>query len=220
MSIPRGVKNRAEAKKIRKASSALLPLVVPQGGIMDSMDNKRHIHHSGKHFGFSYPTSIWQRLHAAFAPFIVIVLLFIVLRFSSIFPFVPENVSLGTIGLALLATFIRMLIAYGIALILSIPLALLVTKSPLLERLLLPVFDIAQSIPVLAFFPVIILFFIHFGLSDGAAIFIIFLSMLWNIVFSLVGGLNVIPLEIKSAAHVFGVKGSSFVRKILLPAIV
>ena len=44
--------------------------------------------------------------------------------------------------------------------------------------------------------------------------------MLWNIVFSLVGGLNVIPADIKSAAHVFGIKGFSLIRKITLPAIV
>jgi NitT/TauT family transport system permease protein len=184
------------------------------------MDNKKHIHHSGRHFGFSYPVSIWQRLHAAFAPFIVIVVLFIILRIFSIFPLLPADVSLGTILQALFATFARIFVAYLFALVVSVPLALLVTKNAFMERLLLPLFDIAQSIPVLAFFPVIIIFFIHFGFTNGAAIFIIFLSMLWNIVFSLVGGLNVIPADIKSAAHVFGIKGKDMVEKITLPAIV
>ncbi len=159
-------------------------------------------------------------MHAAFAPFVVIVILFIILRFYSVFPFVPANVSLETIGGALLATFLRLFVAYALALAVSVPLALLVTRSPLMERLLLPVFDIAQSIPVLAFFPLIIIFFMHFGFTNGAAVFIIFLSMLWNIVFSLVGGLNVIPSDIKAAAQVFGIRGIGFVRKILLPAVV
>ncbi len=184
------------------------------------MDNRKHIRHSGRHLGFSYPTSFWQRLHGAFTPFVVIVVLFIIFRLFSIFPFVPANISFGTIGAALLATFIRLFISYLFAIALSVPLALLVTKSPLMERLLLPVFDIAQSVPVLAFFPLIIVFFIHFGFANAAAIFVIFLSMLWNIVFSVVGGLNVIPSDIKSAANVFGIRGVDFVRKILLPAIV
>ena len=184
------------------------------------MDNRRHIHHTARHFGFSYPTSFWQRLHAAFAPFLVIVALFLILRFSNIFPFVPANVSLGVIGSALLATFIRLLIAYAFAVVIAVPLALLVVKSPLMERIFLPVFDIAQSVPVLAFFPVVIVFFVRFGFTNAAAVFIIFLSMLWNLVFSLVGGLKTIPSDIKAAAQVFGVRGGEFVRKILLPAVV
>ena len=184
------------------------------------MDNRKHIHHTTRHFGFSYPTSFWQRIHAAFAPFLVIVALFLILRFSNIFPFVPENVSLSIIGSALLATFVRLLIAYAFAIVVAIPLALLVTKSPLMERIFLPVFDIAQSVPVLAFFPVVIAFFVRFGLTNTAAVFIIFLSMLWNLVFSLVGGLKTVPSDIKAAAHVFGIRGGGFVRKILLPAVV
>src|SRR5581483_10111773 len=118
---------------------------------------------------------------------------------------------------ALLETLFRLLIAYFFALALSIPLTLLVNRSSLMERIFLPVYDIAQSIPVLAFFPVVIVFFVRFGLLDGAAIFIIFLSMLWNIVFSLVGGMKVIPGDIKSAAHVFGIRGKDYLRRILIP---
>jgi len=185
-----------------------------------AMDNRKHINHAGRHFGYSYPKSLSQRLHAAFTPFMVIVAIFVLLRISSIFPFVSLATSPTTIAFALLATFVRLLIAYAFAIVISIPLALLVTRSPIMERILLPVFDIAQSVPVLAFFPLIIVFFIHFGFSDGAAIFVIFLSMLWNIVFSLVGGLNVVPSDIKAAAHVFGIKGGSYVRSVLIPAIV
>jgi NitT/TauT family transport system permease protein len=122
--------------------------------------------------------------------------------------------------LALLATFLRLLVAYLCALIFAIPLALLVEKSPLIERILLPVFDIAQSMPVLAFFPIIILFFIHVGFVEGAAVFIIFISMLWNIVFSLVGGLKVIPSDIKDAAKVFNITKFDYLKRIIIPGIV
>jgi NitT/TauT family transport system permease protein len=43
--------------------------------------------------------------------------------------------------------------------------------------------------------------------------------MLWNIVFSLVAGMKAIPRDIIWAAHVFGVKGFAYVRRVLLPAV-
>ena len=185
------------------------------------MDNRpKHIHHSTRHFGFSYATSLSQRLHAAFTPIVIIAIIFILLRIFAIFPFVPTAISPSYVVAALFATFIRLLIAYALALIVSIPLALLVTKNATMERIFLPLFDIAQSVPVLAFFPVVIVLFLRFGLTSGAAVFIIFLTMLWTMVFSLVGGLKTVPSDIKDAAQVFGIRGGSYVRRILLPAIV
>src|SRR6185437_15706076 len=120
------------------------------------MDNRSHIHHSTRHMSVSYPVSLWQRLHSAFTPLVLIVGLFLILQAASIFPVIPNaTITPSMIGLALLATFVRLFIAYVCALIVSIPLALLVELTPLAERLLLPVFDVAQSVPVLAFFPLI-----------------------------------------------------------------
>jgi NitT/TauT family transport system permease protein len=185
------------------------------------MDNRNHIHHATRHITFSYPVSIWQRLHSAFTPLILVVLLFVVLKAASIFPVLPSNtLTPEQIGLALLATFLRLLVAYVCALIFSIPLALLVEKNALAERILLPVFDVAQSLPVLAFFPLIILLFIHVGFLEGAAVFIIFISMVWTMVFSLVGGLKVIPSDIKAAAKVFDITGWSYLKRIIIPSIV
>ena len=106
-----------------------------------------------------------------------------------------------------------------LALVVAVPLALLINKNKVSEHIFLPLFDIIESVPVLAFFPLIVLFFIKFNFFNGAAIFVIFLSMLWNIVFSAVGGLKAIPADIKSAAQVFKIRGFNFVRKVLLPAI-
>ncbi len=182
------------------------------------MEHHNHINHASRRILVSYPVTRWQRIYSAFTPLLLVVLIFAALRLASIFPVLPANeLAPETIGLALLATFLRLLVAYVFALALSVPLALLVERSPLMERFLLPVFDIAQSVPALAFFPVIIIFFIHFGFLEGAAVFIIFISMLWNIVFSLVSGLKVIPSDIKAAAKVFGVRGFAYVKRVLLP---
>jgi NitT/TauT family transport system permease protein len=44
--------------------------------------------------------------------------------------------------------------------------------------------------------------------------------MLWSIVFTLVGGIKIIPKDIIYAGHIFGLKGFDFIRKVILPAIV
>jgi NitT/TauT family transport system permease protein len=185
------------------------------------MDNRRHIHHSARHVVVSYPISYWQRIQSALAPIILVLVLFFLLRSFSLLPIVgSQNISPALVGSALLATFLRLLIAYVLALVCSLPLALLIEKSPLIERILFPLFDVVQSIPVLAFFPIVILFFLRFGFVNGASIFIIFVTMLFTMVFSLIGGLKVIPNDIKSAAHVFKIRGFALTRRILLPAIV
>ncbi len=187
-----------------------------------SIDTHTHVHYTRHHPGFSYASSLGSRIYTyLLAPFLLLAVLFGVLWFLGkveIFPM--QGVSLSVIGTALIFTFVRLGIAYVLALVIAVPLALLVTHSALFERIFLPFFDVLQSVPILAFFPVIIVFFIQTGFLNGAAIFILFLTMLWNIVFSLVGGLKVIPTDIKSAAHVFKIEKVQYMRWVMLPGVV
>lgn len=186
------------------------------------MNNTRHIRHYHRHFGFSYPASPWQRFYTiVISPLIGAAIIFAVLWFFSASSFVQtREISLPELSLATLATLARLSIAYAFALVCAIPLALLVNYNALAERIFLPLFDIIESVPVLAFFPVIIVFFVHFNLLNGAAIFILFLTMLWSIVFNIIGGLKMIPADIKYAAHVMGIRGFALTRKVLLPSVV
>lgn len=130
-----------------------------------------------------------------------------------------EAISLGEMILAAFSTFARIVVAYVLAVIVAVPLALLTVQNRTLEAFLLPVFDVLESIPILAIFPVVILVFIQFNFIEGGAIFILFLNMLWNIVFALVGGLKIIPKDITYAARVFGLSGIAYVRRVILPAV-
>ncbi len=183
------------------------------------MSTVRHYHHS---FRYSYETSLRKHflLIGIWAVFIIILLL---LAFYFIEPsralLKLEDLSLTGLTLACFATFFRLAAAYIFALILAIPLALFITKSPRLEKILLPTFDIVQSVPVLAFFPVIVLLFVKVNFFEGAAIFVLFMAMLWNIVFSMVGGLKTIPQDIEAAAFVFGSKGIRKLTTVTLPAV-
>jgi len=44
--------------------------------------------------------------------------------------------------------------------------------------------------------------------------------MLWNIIFSVVGGLHVIPTDIKQAAQIFQITGWRQMKNIIIPAVV
>ncbi len=169
----------------------------------------------------SYPVSIHERLYVlVLVPTIIFVLVVAAYVFYPLVaPPSGETVSLSTMLFATFSTFMRIAIAYVLSLIVAVPLALLTVSNRTVEALLLPVFDILESVPILAIFPVILLVFIQFNFLNGAAIFILFLNMLWNIVFALVGGLKIIPKDIISAAQVFHVTGFSYLRKIILPAI-
>src|SRR5271156_1373372 len=54
----------------------------------------------------------------------------------------------------------RMTVAYVIAMIFSIIYGLLAGRSRAWERILIPVIDVAQSVPVVGFFPAAIYFFV------------------------------------------------------------
>jgi len=183
----------------------------------------KHPHHSHAHhfLALTYPISFRERVYAIIlGPLAIVALMSFAFHFYPILEPTGTNIPLSMIFLAALYTLFRLAVAYVCAVIVSVPLAILVTHNATLGKILLPVFDILQSIPILALFPVIIMLFIRFGDLNGAAIFILFLSMLWNLVFTLVGGLKLIPHDIIDAAHTFGLSGMSYLRRLILPAIV
>lgn len=193
-------------------------LLLRQTYYYGSMQIRTHYHHK---YHLSYRTTLARH---AYSVLIVIGLLIAGLIVFAPFaapknPISISQISLDTLLFASLATFLRLLIAYTAALACSIPLALLITKNSHTEKFLLPIFDIIQSVPVLAFFPIIVIAFISFGALEGAAIFILFFAMLWNIVFSIVGGLKATPKDIQDAATIFKANKIQRLELVTLPAI-
>ena len=183
------------------------------------MASVRHYHH---HYRFSYETSLKKHFSLTVLVTMALVGLFLVL-FHFIYPsrqlIQTNQITAGDLLQASIATLWRLTIAYLLSVVLAVPLALLITKNARFERILLPVFDIIQSVPVLAFFPVIVLIFVKVNFFDGAAIFVIFMAMLWNIVFSMIGGLKTIPADIEAVSFVFKSKGLRKLISITLPAV-
>jgi NitT/TauT family transport system permease protein len=112
----------------------------------------------------------------------------------------------------LLRTTLRMFLALGASLVFSCIFATLAAKYRAAERVLVPLLDILQSIPILGFLSITVTGFI--ALFPGsllgaecAAIFAIFTSQAWNMAFSLYQSLRTVPAELREAAAVFQLSG-------------
>jgi len=108
----------------------------------------------------------------------------------------------------LLRTTLRMFLALGASLVFSCVFAVLATRYRTAEKVLVPMLDILQSIPILGFLSITVTGFI--ALFPGnllgvecAAIFAIFTSQAWNMAFSLYQSLRTVPAELREASSVF-----------------
>jgi NitT/TauT family transport system permease protein len=106
-------------------------------------------------------------------------------------------------------TTLRMLIAMVFSLIFTFTYATFAAKSRRAERLLIPLLDILQSVPILGFISVTVVFFM--ALAPGrvlgaefASIFAIFTSQAWNMAFSFYQSLRTVPTELEEASRNFG----------------
>jgi NitT/TauT family transport system permease protein len=105
-------------------------------------------------------------------------------------------------------TTLRMLVAMVFSLLFTFTYATWAAKSPRAERLLIPLLDILQSVPILGFISVTVVFFM--ALAPGrvlgaefAAIFAIFTSQAWNMAFSFYQSLRTVPTELEEATRSF-----------------
>jgi len=105
-------------------------------------------------------------------------------------------------------TTLRMMIALVLSLLFTFTYATLAAKNKQAEKLLIPLLDILQSVPILGFISVTVVFFM--ALAPGrvlgaefAAIFAIFTSQAWNMAFSFYQSLRTIPTELEEASRNF-----------------
>jgi NitT/TauT family transport system permease protein len=103
---------------------------------------------------------------------------------------------------------LRMALALAASLMFSLAYAALAAKSRRAEKLLIPVLDILQSVPILGFLSITVTGFI--ALFPGrllgyecAAIFAIFTSQAWNMTFSLYQSFISVPQELREAARMY-----------------
>lgn len=123
-------------------------------------------------------------------------------------PSVQINLSpLALPGYAGLST-LRMAVAYVIAAVFSIVYARVAVANRHAERIMIPLLDILQSIPILSFMPGLVLGLValfpgsNLGL-EFAAVLLIFSSQAWNLAFGFHQSLVTIPNDLNEAASVY-----------------
>ena len=128
-------------------------------------------------------------------------------------------------GVAVLYSFTRMVAAYALSLGFALAYGYYAATRRTGERVMIPVLDILQSVPILGFFPfaVAILAAATPGSFVGpnfASVFLIFTSMAWNMVFGVYESLKTLPSELREAAETFRLRGLLLFRRVLFPATV
>ncbi len=90
---------------------------------------------------------------------------------------------------------------------------------------MMPAIDVAQSVPVIGFFPAAIYFFValahgsRFGV-EMAAVFLIFTSQAWNMAIGVFESVRTLPNDSLEALSAFGATGWLRLKRLLLPACV
>jgi NitT/TauT family transport system permease protein len=103
---------------------------------------------------------------------------------------------------------LRMFAAIFLSLIFTFVVATVAAKSRKAELVIVPMLDIAQSIPIMAFLAFTLTFFINlFPTSElgveCAAIFLIFTSQAWNMAFSFYQSLRTLPVDLEEVCQQF-----------------
>ena len=106
----------------------------------------------------------------------------------------------------------RGFLAYLFSLLFTLVYGSIAAKRPRAERVMIPILDILQGIPVLGFLPGLVLGLValfprsNFGL-ELACIIMIFTGQAWNMTYSFYGSVRSVPVELREVArlHNFGV---------------
>lgn len=102
---------------------------------------------------------------------------------------------------------LRMLVAYILSMVFSLGYGYAAARIPAAERLLMPLLDILQSVPILSYLPVVLLsltVLLPERLAvEISAVVLIFTSQAWNLTFSFYQALRTEPDELREATSVF-----------------
>jgi len=121
---------------------------------------------------------------------------------------IPISLDPSNLPIYAIRTILRMFIALLGALIFTFIFGTWAAKNKRAERIIIPVIDIMQSLPVLSFIAItvpifIVLFKGNMLGPECASIFAIFTSQVWNITLSFYQSISTIPKDLREVAKIF-----------------
>ncbi len=105
----------------------------------------------------------------------------------------------------------RMAIAYLLSLIFTLVYGYAAARNRTAEKVLMPLLDVLQSIPILSFLPVVLLSLTSIlpqrFATELAAVILIVTSQAWNMTYSFYQSVKTIPTELREASAIFRLNG-------------
>jgi len=147
----------------------------------------------------------------AFVLLVLLCLLYLGVRISIHAPAViagPDiSLSFSALPWYVLLSVGRMFIAYLLSLVFTLVYGYIAARNRTAEKILMPLLDVLQSVPILSFLPVVLLSLSAVlpvrPAAELAAIILIFTSQAWNMTYSFYQSVSTVPNELREAAAIF-----------------
>jgi NitT/TauT family transport system permease protein len=123
-------------------------------------------------------------------------------------PEVPIDLSPLALPRYALFSLSRGILAYALSLAFTLVYGYWAAKDRMAERVLIPLLDILQSIPILGFMPALVLSLVALFPSSNvglelAAVIMMFTGQVWNMTFSFYHSLRAVPVDLREAGTVY-----------------
>ena len=172
--------------------------------------------HAHEHDRWGEATAFLERVGARWLDFILLIglvgvvfgLLSLAGEWRTLHPHVEIDLSPRALPLYAFYSLSRGLLAYALSLLFTLTYGYWAAKDAMAERVLVPLLDILQSIPVLGFMPGLVLALVAlFPRSNAglelASVIMIFTGQAWNMTFSFYHSLRAVPKDQIEAATIY-----------------
>jgi NitT/TauT family transport system permease protein len=104
-------------------------------------------------------------------------------------------------------TFLRLWILMGISIFIAIIVGIMAARVRVAELIIIPIVDVLEAIPVISFFPIVLVFFLQdIGPPIGTELAVdvlIITALVWNIIIGVYQAVSHIPHELLDSAYAF-----------------
>jgi len=126
-----------------------------------------------------------------------------------------DSAQSGTLLTNLWASSSRVLMGFGLAAMVAVPLGVLMGRSQRLEAMVGPTINLLRPVPVTAWVPLVL---IVFGLGGRSTIILVFIAALYPILLNTIDGVRGVPTRLIEAGQMLGTSSARMLTRIVLPA--
>ncbi len=133
----------------------------------------------------------------------------------SVLRYIGQALADGTLEHATLVTMRRLLVGYGLGLLVGLPLGLLTARFKLMEHTLGVIALGFQTLPSVCWVPLALLWF---GQTESAMLFVVIMGTLWSALIATDSGVRTVPPIYVRAARTMGSRGLHTWARVIVPA--